>query len=252
LSHRRHSAGPAFTLIEMLITISIVGVLFSLVVPLASRTVKTARSFKCQSGLRNIAYDFNVFADENLHGPRGSSSHADRFDLDAFQDSQYCVNDFWCWDGEDRHEVPDTPGNDPMRCPEVRGPLVLRANAPCNSGGVSPPGNVSYGFNARLRWRERQGGVARVELTSQILERANCNVPLVWDIDGALAAARGGQVFYSAPALDSPLVFAGDAFWYPAMRHGGQLNTAFIDGHVASSGGPLHEPTWRWEFVPAH
>jgi len=259
-ARRRRFGAPAgcrqaggFTLIELLIVISIIGVLVSLVLPMASRAVSTARGFKCQSGLRNIAYDFTVFADENLHGPRGSSAGPGRFRLEAFQDSEYCVNEFWCWDGEAQHLVPDLPGNDPLRCPEVRGPLVLRANAPCTSGGVSPPQNVSYGFNIRLDTAERldrSPPAVRIELTSRILQETN--VPLVWDIDGQDAVSRGSQPFFSGPSLDSPLVFAGDMYWFPALRHVGQLNVAFIDGHVAASRRPLDEPTWRWGFSPLH
>ncbi len=245
----------AFTLLEILIAVAIIGVLLSLVLPLARRTLASARAFKCQMGLRNIAYDFALFADDTLHSNRGNDENETprgMFSLETFQASEYCVNEFWCFDGEDRHELPDLAGNDPMRCPEVRGKLILRSNFPCTGGAVSPWENVSFGFNVRLRVAERVSppGSSTFKLSSRIM--AEGNVPLLWDVDGAAAAARGHPPFFSGPSLDSPMAFANDQYWFPGMRHNGTGNFAFIDGHVAASRRPLDETGWRWGYVPPH
>jgi prepilin-type processing-associated H-X9-DG protein len=236
-----------------LVTIGIIGILLSLVLPLLSRTMAASRGFKCQQSLRSIAYDFHIFADDSLHGYRGEPGNDAAFLLENFVESQYGVHEFWAWPDETRRVMPDGSGNDPMRCPEVKGPITLRSNMPCTSGAVSPVQNVSYGFNIRLRTEEyfnpgpRQRGV---NLTSDIISASN--VPLVWDIDGAVAAVRAGQPHFSGPSLDSPAVFAGDRYWFPALRHNRAGNFAFIDGHVAASARPLSEPTWRWGYSPAH
>lgn len=235
---------------ELLVTIAIVGLLISLVLPLLSKTMGASRGFKCQQALRSVAYDFAVFADDNLHGFRGDTD-GNTFTLENFVESQYSVHEFWAWPGETRRELPDGAGYDPMRCPEVKGALTLRANMPCTNGAVSPTQNVSYGFNVRLRIAEVFTPSPRqvpVTLTSGVTLPAA--VPLVWDIDGVAATGMGQLPFFSGPTLDSPAVFSDDRYWFPGMRHAGSGNFAFIDGHVQSSSRPLEETTWEWGFSP--
>lgn len=252
-STRRDGRARGFTLIELLIVIGIIAVLLSLILPMLRGAIASSRSFNCQMSLRSTAYDFTVFADDVLHGPRGSDSTTTTFSLSSFQDSLYGVNEFWAWP-QDHHTLPDANGNNPMRCSEVRGALTMHRNAPCDSGGVTPLQNVSFGLNARLHWREITSpapAVRQVRLSAATLAHAGAMVPLAWDIDGARAAAADSTPFYAAPSLDSPAVFAGDQFWHPGMRHNGGLNVAFIDGHVASTRRPLGETGWMWGFVPA-
>lgn len=247
--------GAGFTLVEMLITVAIIGVLLALTLPMAKHTVSAARGFKCQIGQRNVAYDFTVFADRVLHGDRGNDNElpGGAFRLETFQESEYCIDEFWCWEGQDRHELPDAAGNDPMRCPEVRGSIVLQRNSPCTGGGVGPAANVSFGFNVRLYVAERTSprpGAVPLRLTDALLSEPG--VPLLWDVDGQAATDRGRLPFFSGPSLDSPFVFADDQFWFPAMRHSGTANFAFVDGHVDSSRAPLESSEWRWGYVPPH
>lgn len=245
------SCAHAFTLLELLVTISIIAILVALVLPMLSHTIGASRGFKCQQTLRNIAYDFQIFADDNLHGYRGDSpGNQSTFTLENFVESQYNVAEFWAWPGETRHDLPDAAGNDPMRCPDVKGEVTLRANLPCYAGAVSPNQNVSYGFNIRLRVAERiaPAGQIPVTLTNEITGLTN--VPLVWDVDGELAAARNQRPLFTGPSLDSPALFANDRYWFPALRHNGAGNFAFTDGHVSSSMQPLNEPTWEWDYSP--
>lgn len=242
----------AFTLIEILIVIAIIGMLLAIILPMLRGTIASARSFNCQMSLRSATYDFAVFADDVLHGPRGSDSTSGTFSLASFQDSLYGVNEFWAWP-QDPHTLPDLNGNNPMRCSEVRGPLTMRANAPCDNGGVGPSQNLSFSLNARLHWREITSpspSARQIRLTASILSEASSLVPLLWDVDGAAAVRADATPFYGAPSLDSPAVFAGDQFWHPGLRHNGALNVGFVDGHVDASRRPLEQSGWRWDFVP--
>ncbi len=248
----RARGGGAFTHIEVIVVVGIISVLLAIVLPMLRGTIASARSFNCQMSLRSTTYDFTVFADDVLHGQRGSDSTASTFTLASFQDSLYGVDEFWAWP-QDPHTLPDASGNNPMRCAEVRGQLTMRANAPCDSGGVGPLQNVSFGLNARLHWREittPSPSARQVRLSAALLAQADAMVPLVWDIDGEKAVQADATPFYSAPALDSPAVFAGDAFWHPGLRHNDGLNVGFIDGHVASTRRPKAETGWQWGFVP--
>ncbi len=246
-----------FTLVELLATIAIVALLLGLLLPALSHSIAAARAFKCQMSLRSVVFDFNLYADENLHGDRGDDTRYlpdGRFRLETFIESQYRVDEFWAWGSRvNSYRLPDAGGNDPLRCSEVKDEVVVRRATPCSQGAVGPEEAVSYGFNARLHRPERidPNGAVRSELVMlrpDILQ--NTQVPLVWDIDGADAKSKGNQPVFSAPALDSRQVFANDRMWSPSMRHGGVMQVAFIDGHVLSTSKPLEENDWDWGFTP--
>lgn len=243
-----------FTLLELLVVTAIITILVALLFPAVRGTIATARGFRCQSSLRTIALDFNVFADDDLHGYRGSGDQKS-FTMEAFQDSQYSINDFWDttqFGSTTTRTIPDTNGRDPMRCAEVRGPLTLSRFVPCSQGGVTPAQNVSYGANARLQWSESliaQGGNGVVRLRGRVLQ--NNSVPLLMDVDGA-KAAPGVSPTFVAPSLHGGSLFANSRYWYPARRHNGTMNVVFMDSHVESTKAPLDESGWAWDFDPSH
>ncbi len=249
-------ARRALTLVELLVVVAILGVLMALLLPAISGTRAAARSFKCQSTLRSIAFDFTVFGDEQLHGWRGDDETlGNRFRLETFQESQYRVDEFWGWGDERLHVVPDPEGNNIMRCSEAPGSITLLRDVTCSDGAVTPPQNISFGFNIRLHAVERRlsspimnrVSITRgVPLTMSVLEPS---VPLVWDVDGAAAAAKGANPIFSGPSLSS-IAFSRNAYWYPAARHAGRINAAFVDGSVRDSKDPLAEHDWEWGFSP--
>lgn len=254
-------AGRAFTLVELLMVVAIIAVILGVLLPALSGTIASARSFKCQMALRSVAFDFSVFADDQLHGPRGNDEldlPRNSFRLETFQNAQYGLAEFWAYGTLPSVRLPDAQGRDPMRCAAQTGDLVLRRNVPCSQGGVGPPENVSFAFNMRLHVSERRalaGATAGVVLTPKILEgsgvAAPSQIPLLWDVDGSEAARRGASPVYSAPTLASQLIFTGDQYWFPGKRHAGAMNVAFVDGRVDSSKAPLSEHDWAWDFDPA-
>lgn len=252
----------AFTIVELLVSITIVALLVSLLLPALGRMIGGARQFRCMISLRSITLDFHNFADDQYHPFRGLDELPrdegglglgdDRFRIATFQESQYRVDEFWDWNENNVHRLPDAGGNDPMRCAAMSGPIVLKNNLPCGGGAVGPRENVSYGFNKRLEIGEYTlaNGVVvprTVTLRSSILEHAD--VPLAWDVDGEHADKNDVAPVFSAPSLGSP-IFPNDKYWFPAKRHNGGLNVAFIGGHVAKTRAPLEETGWRWEFAP--
>ena len=250
------SARRGFTLVELMVTVAIIAVLLSLLAPALQRTIGSARGFKCQAALRNVAFDFALFADPEIHGSRGQDSQFNnRFRIETFQESEYGIDEFWAH--QDASSVTFESGGelDHMRCPEVAGAVTLKRDVPCTTAGaIGPPTNVSYGFNARLHRDEVQspyGGVSAnpVFMSSEILQQPD--VPLLWDVDGEAALAKNIHTpQFSAPALDSLFLYANDRHWYPGMRHNGAMNVAFVGGHVVSSRTPLDEPGWQWGYSP--
>jgi prepilin-type processing-associated H-X9-DG protein/prepilin-type N-terminal cleavage/methylation domain-containing protein len=247
------NARPAFTLVEVVVVIAIITILGALLVPAARGTLQAARSFKCQAAQRNVAFDFQVFGDDSLHGDRGDDAQLGRrFRIETFIESQYRIDEFWGWGSESVHEMPDLNGNDLMRCPEVTGQVLLMRNTPCTSGGVQPPQSVSFAFNMRLHVAEGRNAAGNptarvgVPLTGAMLEQPD--VPLLFDIDGQAAFERERLPLFSAPRLGSDVYSDDD--WFPAMRHAGRMNAAFLDGSVRETRDPLQAQGWNWAYSP--
>mgnify|MGYP000682545525 CR=1 FL=1 len=250
----RQGQGRGFTLVELLISLTILAVLVALLMPAVRSTMTSSRSFKCQIAQRSVGFNFWVFADESLTGNRGGLDiSSNSFTLFNFIDSQYQVGEFWAYPGESQVSMPDASGNDPLRCAEVRGPIVLRPSS-AGVNGVSPLQNVSFGFNKRLEVAEVQNASGMwlfrsVRLSSSIVNQQPMT-PLMWDVDAPAAVATGRSPLVSAPSLDSSGAFANNRYWFPGMRHGGKGNFAFLDGHVRETSQPLEQRDWRWRYTP--
>jgi len=63
--NHRPASHRAFTLIEMLITIAVLGVLTALLFPMASRSMKSARAAQSLANLKNIGAVMHVYAADN-------------------------------------------------------------------------------------------------------------------------------------------------------------------------------------------
>src|SRR5262249_34449945 len=112
------------------------------------------------------------------------------------------------------------------------------------------------GFNRRLRDGSRMIGSQgpffySVYLSDRILQYPD--VPLLLDVDGEIAEARNILAYYSAPPAARRIqtdVYDSGQYWFPALRHRGRVNVAFVGGHGLSSADPLDEPWWRWDYTP--
>lgn len=250
--HGRPDDPRAFTLIEIMVVLAVIAILLGIMAPMLVGSIERAREFKCSMAQRTVAFDFQLFADNQLHGDRGDDEGRSSFLIETFQESQYGVDEYWRWgDDSSAHQTPDTDGNDPMRCPSVRAPITLRSNVSCSNGAVGPPQSVSFGFNARLDRAEiidSRGRPRAVQARLRQTVLQNSNVPLLIDIDGQRAFDLGVTAIYTAPSLDSAGPYAGDRVWFPSTRHNGRSNTAFIDGHVDSSLAPEKETGWDWSY----
>ncbi len=243
-----------FTLIELLVVIGILLVLLAALTAALGRVRAAARSFRCKNNLKTVTFDFTLFADEGAHADRGDSErlYTRGFRLEDFQESIYGIDEFWDVPGE--HHVPLEPAQQPLMCPDGPQELYRNAGLPCSQFAVGPVENVSVGFNMRLhRASVRLGGrwiLYPVSLGSRILEHPL--VPLVFDVDGQVAAGRRLAPYYSAPPVEQEPegMYAAGRFWFPAPRHGGEVNVGFVGGHVLAAEQPQRKYTWDWSYQP--
>jgi len=258
--HRTRLLAPhrgGFTLIELLVTVAIVVILLAVMLPALGKGISSARTFKCQLSLRGIAFDFAIFADDELHGSRGHDENlygGRKFSLQTFIESQYGVDEFWSYGDEQIVYRPDSADQDMMRCSEVNAKVEMRRNTPCLMGAVGPTQALSFGFNYRLfriEYLNASGNprTKEIQLSGSILH--NPLVPLVWDIDGHSAAENGELGMLSTPPDPGSIgPYLTDIYWFPGRRHAGRTNVALIDGSVAATADPLAEASWRWHFQP--
>ena len=259
-SARTAARKSGFTLVELLVTVSIIAVLLSLLLPAIRGSIEAARSAKCRMNLRMIAADFALFADDELYADRGDDPDRlmsdNRFMLSTFVESEYRMDEFSSMTtgqiGPHR-ELPRSGQFEYLQCPSHRPaePLRVVRQGPCYQFGFDPAPSISYGFNFRLYRRDASlfGLNQFVVLNSRILSQSN--VPLVFDVDWKADAAQGvPDAVFGAPSLGSTGPYlANDKYWNPGKRHSGSMNVAFVDGHVDSTSDPLAE-TWRWDFEP--
>lgn len=251
---RRGSASSraGFSLIELLVVISIITLLLTLVAGAANRLRQGSRGLACRSNLRAVGFDFITFADDNAAGYRGERSEKlgrFQFYFSDFVDSAYRVNDFWPI-GNERSQALD-PNSEPLICPSGAEKLARIPDRPCNDGAITPPGNVSCAFNRRLfeQTIEFHGrlGLEEAVLDARVLEHPE--VPLVFDGDGETAEKRALRPYFSAPAIEGyEDSYASGRYWFPATRHLSKLNVMFVGGHALSSADPLHETGWDWKY----
>jgi len=252
-------ARSGFSLIELLAVVSIMSILAGIVLASLARVRVSSQSFVCKNKLKTVAFDFIQFADDYAHPWRGDSESLGRkgFRIEDFQERLYGVSEFWrvsrVGTGISRDGVSarlDEAAH-PLMCPSGPSELKRLSSLPCPQA-VTPLENISIGFNKWLdqsrvqlngRWVWRN-----VRLTRRILEQTT--VPLAFDVDGQVAhKERKLLPYYSVPP-PTDVNSSTWSFWFPAHRHGGRLNAAFIGGHVLSSTDADRAGGWDWRYQP--
>ncbi len=248
-----------FTLVETLVTVAIIGVLLTLLLPALGAAQGAARRHTCLINLRRTATDFVLFADPNAGVSRGDDDRTlprGQFHLSTFIESQFGISEFWppAQGSANQGQWAPLPHDHILRCPEVKGEVLL-SNGPCTGGpggGISPPSRVSYAFNMRLHKRPpapAQPSIGFIRLRETILTSGA--VPLAWDTDAPAASAKGiSDTSFSAPSLGAAGPFANDLYWNPGFRHAGRMNLVILDGSAHATTDPLALPGVRWSFVP--
>ncbi len=247
----RVSASPAFTLLELLVVVTIIALILSILAT-AIRNVRVAtKSFVCKNNLKTVGFDFYQFADEYARPYRGDSDDGrPGFHVEDFQERVYRIAEFW--DGGAETELACDPARQPLMCPAAPRQLRRHAGLPCGAYAVTPAENVGVGFNMRLAYASVYVGgrpvLREVRVSPQILEHGS--VPLAFDVDGQAAVQRDVLPYYSAPPAGDTGRYGSGLLWFPRSGHHGKVQVSFVGGHVLSSSRPEQESAWDWKYQP--
>ncbi|MEW6250810.1 MAG: prepilin-type N-terminal cleavage/methylation domain-containing protein [Planctomycetota bacterium] len=243
----------AFTLVELLVVITIIALLLALLLPALSAARDQTKAVKCASNLRSAGFEFQLFVDGHTPRGRGQSERLGpgRFYIGDFVEHLYSIDEFW--ELPELTALPMRPEQELLLCPAARSALTKRAGYPCGRAAIEPLAGVSVATNMRLQRATIEfmgqtllAPAAATHVRADVLGRPY--VPLLIDIDGGAAAQRGVEPFYAAPPLPGETgPYGTGAYWWPAARHGGRVNVAFVGGHVLSSARPEREP-WDWAY----
>lgn len=243
----------AFTLLEMLVVISIIAVLLAILLPAINSVRRAVKTIVCSANMKTIVMEFEFFVDGTSAHGRGDSETLgrNRFWINDFQDSLYHLDEFWDLGGATLGQM--QAGDELVLCPAGAPRLTKRKGLPCGREAVGPVEDVSLAVNMRLyravfkvKGMRLLASPSATHLSSRILDHPY--VPLIMDVDGRAAASQGVDPFYIAPPLpdvDDP--YASGRYWSPSKRHSGKTVVGFVGGHVLSSTEPQRE-RWDWKY----
>jgi prepilin-type processing-associated H-X9-DG protein/prepilin-type N-terminal cleavage/methylation domain-containing protein len=250
----------AFTLLELVVVVAILGLLMSIMLASLAKVRSAGKSFVCKNQFRSIAFDFIQFSDDWAHPFRGDSDLPGMrgFSIEDFQERQYGVSEFWKGGAVAMSSVGEVvkykAKDQQMICPAGPQDLEKMSGKSLAQRAVQPMTNISTGLNMRLYVAsvpENPTTWTPVRLSKRIMTQIT--VPLIFDLDGeqAMAMNPANLPYYSAPSIGPGSgLYSLNAFWYPSLRHSGRCNAGFIDGHVSSSINPLNEAGWNWRYQP--
>ena len=237
----------------MLVVIAIITMLLALLLPALAAARGQMKTLKCSSNLRTVAFQFQLFVQRQNPEGWGDSARLGRrsFFINDFQECLYRIDEFWDCPGSVTATL--QANEEVMLCPAEAGQLTKRVGFPCSNAALEPPEDVSLAVNMRLyravvdfMGTPVLAPAAATHVRPDVLHHPY--VPLIIDVDGHEAAARGLEPFYLAPPLEDDSGPYGDGrYWMASRRHGRRTNVAFVGGHVLSSERPEQE-AWDWQY----
>lgn len=239
---RKSSVGNAdgFTLVELLVVISIVVFLIALLLPALSRARKQARAVVCQSNLRQWGIVFSTYM----------SDHNERLNWTTWRDVPWWrwsrghsgeSNDLFLCSAAKRYEVNT---NDPKWKENASMGWGVGSTFSPWKGTDDPMGGVfysSYGFNS-------YGFVAVYRPTGVVPLRGATASSHLYRVGGSRTPIHLDSSWWWAVSGGSPPAYEGDITGGPSVcinRHDGAVNGLFLDWSVRRVG--LKELwTLRW------
>lgn len=233
----------AFTLLELLVVISIIGLLIGILVPILSSVRATARNAQCLNHLRQIAIANEAYVTDNRGNvvPMWIADDATgwaSWDYDADTFVVQSPAQLW-WTDKLRIKNYITQG-DVYNCPSLSQPATQsgggsRSTVNALGIGMNYPefAVLSTGSSFTLP-TYRRSNAYQVQKPSQFMilgDAAAITDPNEADADAWAEVPATGTVFLRVPS-DTHSYGNGDSRAVP--RHDQQVNAAFLDGHAKS------------------
>ncbi|AHF91330.1 N-terminal cleavage protein [Opitutaceae bacterium TAV5] len=209
------SAPAAFTLIELLTVIAIIGILAAILIPTVGAVRAKARASQCASNLRQVGMALQLYAED----------HKDLFPSTGYMGYTKEEEMPWMW-----KLAPYAGLHLEQLGPVAEGKTKSAGILVCPSFDPKDPGNrISYGYNLLITptnssmWKYRRSAVENPSRVFLLLEIGD---PATGAKEGAGPDGAGLQ-----------------------FRHSGDsANVLFVDAHVSSVKKPLSgtDPRWKW------
>ena len=216
----------AFTLVELLAVIALVGVLAALLVPALEQGREAARAAACATNLRQLAAAaLSYAADHGGEFPWGMRTEG---------------GETACWDFTTAGGKP-RPGVIWERIPECANGRVLQC--PSYVGGnANWRGDPYTGYNYNCSYVGKVEGDPGSRAAPALLSQVEDPARTALFGDGQYAG--GANKFMRAPVREKAFDGSGSGVreaGTQGFRHGGRTNVAFADGHVESLAKPYRK-----------
>ena len=228
---------PAFTLIEMLVVVAILGVLLALLLPAVSRARASARATVCRNQLRQMSVELAMYAHDqkgrypHYLGPAGPSfgdaaGAGGRAQGLVYWSSKLIPYGGTCWTNRSLH----CPGyREAVQEPHEKGSVERLGGYAYNTKGVRAEkmNGGLWGLGPILFWQAVPGVDAPPVTESQIVTPAEF---LAAGDSQCKVGERGGSDVWGCIKL-----YGSSLEEAPYLnRHGVRDNQAHVDGHVGS------------------
>ena len=210
----------AFTLVELLVVISIIAILMAILMPTLQSARAQGQSVACRAHLRNLGVALTIYIEDN---DRWLPAAEPRDKTDETSEENWYMNQgFMAGMGvnpqfDETGKILGPPaGRSILTCPSHRHPNMTRDESPLFSPQERPYA-LSYTMNGTLRLSSRGGSLGSYRHASEFKKPSETLI--LCDGNGYLSARA--IVFYEACPEHN--------FEY---RHRGSLNLLMLDGHT--------------------
>lgn len=220
----------AFTLVELLVVISIIALLIAILLPALASAREAGRTVQCLSNTRQLLMSWHMYSDDFKDWMLPYRNDTHRITGIGGSPANTAASRYWAFMAKDYINLPDMP-NDRMGgawtwSKAVAEDYYAKAifNCPSMSLRITSPYATHIGMMRYGTGGENHGGYHPVKLRSQVL--------------------RPGDTLYSADAPASPadtVNYGGGSAWVNNgatiagdQRHTSRANYGFADGHAVT------------------